>query len=75
MSIFPQQQIIRVSDRNLLNNSALLDSLYEGAIVYSQDTNELYIKSNGILQCFAIGSSDYYDNNKEIKRGQKKRRK
>ena len=39
-----QPQIIRVSDRNQLNNSALLDSLYEGAIVYSQDTNELYIK-------------------------------
>lgn len=76
MSIFPQQQIIRVSDRNQLNNSALLDSLYEGAIVYSQDTNELYIKSNGIFQCLAVGgSSDFYDNNKEIKREQKRRRK
>lgn len=71
MSI-PQPQIIRVSDRNQLNNSALLDSLYEGAIVYSQDTNELYIKYNGVFQCIAAGSGD---NNKEIKREQKRRRK
>lgn len=76
MSIFPQQQIIRVSDRNQLNNSPLVDSLYEGAIVYSQDTNELYIKSNGIFQHLVVGgSSDFYDNDKEIKREQKRRRK
>lgn len=77
MSIFPypQQQIIRVSDRNQLNNSALLDNLYEGAIIYSQDTGELYVKSNGTFQCFAVGSSDFYDNDKEIERGQKRRRK
>lgn len=74
MSIFPRQ-IIRVSDRNQLNNSALLDSLSEGSIVYAQDTNELYVKSNGIFQAFAVGSSDFYDNDKEIKRGQKRRRK
>lgn len=75
MSIFPQQQIIRVSDKNQLSNSSLIDSLYEGSIVYAQDTGELYIKSNGTFQCFTVGCSDFYDNDKEIKREQKRRRK
>ena len=70
MSIFPYPQIIKVSDKNQLNNSPLVDSLCDGSIVYAQDTGELYVKSNGTFQCFTVGCSDYYDNNKEIKRGQ-----
>jgi len=75
MSIFQSPQIIRVSNKNQLNNNSLVDSLYEGSIIYAQDTGELYVKSNGTFQCFAVGCSNYCDNNKEIKRGQKKRRK
>lgn len=75
MSIFPYPQIIKVSDKNQLSNNPLIDSLYEGSIIYAQDTGELYVKSNGTFQCFTVGCSDYCNNNKEIKRGQKKRRK